>query len=637
MDLVCLCMGCMENKGNVSLCPYCGWVEGSGPVSPVHLIPGTIVYQKYLLGKALGQGGFGITYLGWDLYLDRKLAVKEYFPREMSYREVGMTVVSLHSKGQVNQFNYGLEKFLAEAKTLAIFEGHPNIVTVRDFFKENSTAYLAMNYIEGIAFSDYLSHKGGIIPFEEAIRIMMPMLDALRAVHENNLLHRDISPDNIFVTSDGRVILLDFGAARHALGEQGKNLSVILKPGYAPEEQYRSRGKQGPWTDIYAAAATIYKAITGNMPPDALDRLNDDQIIRPSQLGVSISPEEEAVMMKAMAVKAENRYQSVSEFQDSIWIAASAGKGRVTTGQQHAESDLSSGAEAQRSVPVNEVTESAISGAQKYQVESVNPRPVSHIGTVITIGREMGNDLILADSTVSRFHARLYYNEGRWFISDLGSTHGTYLNGQMVTSDMEVNRDAIIRFSQTEILFDGAGLFAKDGKLLASLERYPYQSQYGFSNAEENIIVNNRFKNKSVIIVLTALIFVVLFSLIIFFNSDKDKVYTTEPAVVETQPVAVETVNSGSAGSLENAGDIETGTISYLGGTYTGELKNGLPHGRGVLVYGQEQTSMGIVKRSERKYEGEWQEGRMHGKGVLTYPDGSVKFGTWENDLYLGR
>ncbi len=636
MDLSCLCMGCMESKGSVSLCPHCGWVEGSGSVSPVHLIPGTIVNQKYLLGKTLGQGGFGITYLGWDLYLDRKLAVKEYFPREMSYREVGMTAVSLHSTGQENQFNYGLEKFLAEAKTLAIFEGHPNIVTVRDFFKENSTAYLVMNYIEGIAFSDYLSHKGGVIPFEEAIRIMMPMLDALRAVHEKNLLHRDISPDNIFVTSDGRVILLDFGAARHALGEQGRNLSVILKPGYAPEEQYRSRGKQGPWTDIYAAAATLYKAITGKMPPDALDRLNDDQIIRPSQFGVSISSEEEAVMMKALAVKAENRYQSVSEFQDSIWIATSAGKGSVTTGQQQAEIDLSGGAEDHGSVAVNEVTESALSGAQHYQVESVNPRPVSQIGTVITIGREPGNDLIFADSTVSRSHARLYYNEGRWYISDLGSTYGTFLNGQKITSDTEVHKDAIIRFSQTDVFFDGAGLYAKDGKLLANLERYPNQSGFVFSNSAEDIIAKRTFNNKSAIIVLTALIVIVMFSLIFIFVSGTDRDNITEPTQFETipaAPVAAETVNPNSS----DTDDIEVGTISYLGGTYTGDLKNGLPHGKGVLVYDQDQTSMGIVKRSERKYEGEWQDGMMHGKGVFTYPDGSVRSGTWENDIYVGR
>lgn len=633
MESAFQCMGCMENKGPVSVCPHCGWVAESSPISSVHLIPGTIVNQKYLLGKALGQGGFGITYLGWDLYLDRKLAVKEYFPRELSYREVGAAVVSLHSTGQENQYNYGLEKFLAEAKTLAIFEGHPNIVTVRDFFKENSTAYLVMNYLEGIAFSDYLSQKGGVIPFEEAIRIMMPMLDALRAVHEKNLLHRDISPDNIFVTSEGRVILLDFGAARHALSEQGKNLSVILKPGYAPEEQYRSRGIQGPWTDIYAVAATIYKAITGKMPPDALDRLSEDPIIRPSKLGVLINPEEEAVMMKAMAVKAENRYQSVAEFQDSIWIATSSGKGKVTTGQQYAELDHIGALEAQRSFPTDGITESKVSNIQQFQVESVNPRPVSQIGSAISIGREAGNDLILADSTVSRSHARLCFSEGRWFISDLGSTHGTYLNGQKVTSDMEVNKDAIIRFSQTEVFFDGTSLYAKDGKLLADLNLYFKQPPNFFSGSAENKIASKPFNSKTAVILLSSLLVVVLFSLIIFFISGTDRESIAEPAPVETQPTSIETVNPDPTDS----NDLETGTISYLGGTYTGELKNGLPHGKGVLVYDQEQTSVGIVKRSERKYEGEWQDGMMHGKGVLSYPDGSVKTGTWEKDIYLGR
>ncbi len=308
----------MGDKGSEHVCPHCGWVTGTAAEAPQHLPPGTILHEKYLLGRVLGHGGFGITYLAWDLNLDMKLAIKEYMPRDFATRSTGHTMVSVFSGSLNSHFEHGLNKFLDEAKTLAQYNNHPGIVGVRDFFRENGTAYLVMYYLEGVDFKQYLEMQGGKVPYQTALMIMMPVMDALREVHRSETLHRDISPDNIYITAEGQVKVLDFGAARHAITEFSKSISVILKPGYAPEEQYRSKGKQGPWTDVYATAATFYRAIAGHVPPESLDRLEEDAIIPPSKLGVDIPAKAEDALMKALSVKAADRFQSMDEFQQEL-------------------------------------------------------------------------------------------------------------------------------------------------------------------------------------------------------------------------------------------------------------------------------------------------------------------------------
>lgn len=321
-DIDHLCLGCMEDKGSELTCPHCGWQVGTPAEAPQHLPPGMILHEKYLIGRVLGHGGFGITYLAWDLNLDMKLAIKEYMPRDFATRTQGKTMVSVFTGDLTTHFEHGLAKFLDEAKTLAQFSNHPGIVGVRDFFKENGTAYLVMYYLEGIDFKQYLETQGGKIPYETALLIMMPVMDALREVHRTETLHRDISPDNIYITAEGQVKILDFGAARHAVSEFSKSISIILKPGFAPEEQYRSKGKQGPWTDVYATAATFYRALVGQVPPESLDRLEEDTIVPPSSLGVDIPKKSEATLMKALSVKAIDRYQSMDEFQNDLFSEA---------------------------------------------------------------------------------------------------------------------------------------------------------------------------------------------------------------------------------------------------------------------------------------------------------------------------
>lgn len=319
MNSMNLCYGCMqEMKNQETICPSCGYNNEAEIESPFFLKPGTLLEKKYLVGRVLGQGGFGITYLAYDTNLNIKLAIKEYFPQDLASRAFGQTQVSAYTGNLGSQYEYGLEKFLQEARTLAQFEEHPNIVSVRDFFKANGTAYFVMSYVEGITLKEYLANSGGKLPVDKARSIMLPVMDALKEVHTVNVLHRDVSPDNIFINLKGQVILIDFGAARQAIGEKGHSLSIILKPGYAPEEQYRSKGVQGAWTDIYAVAATYYHLLVGQQPPESLERMVHDDIALPSKTGVEISENEENALMKALAVKASDRYQSIVDFQAGL-------------------------------------------------------------------------------------------------------------------------------------------------------------------------------------------------------------------------------------------------------------------------------------------------------------------------------
>jgi serine/threonine protein kinase len=313
-----LCMGCMESDSGEPVCPQCGSPFHLQALNSLQLPPRTLLHDQYLLGRALGHGGFGVTYLAWDIGLATRLAVKEFMPNGVAGRGGGMTEVMAYSDHTRAEFEWGLERFLEEARTLKKFKNFPGIVSIDTAFRDNGTAYLVMEYLDGSTLEDFLKKRGNKIPFQTALEIMLPVMRALSAVHAEGILHRDISPDNIYVTQSGKVKLIDFGAARNALGQKSRNLSIILKEGFAPEEQYRASGVQGPWTDVYATAGTLYHALTGRVPQSALDRQVEDKVARPSALGVAIDPAAENALMKALAVKASERYQSMEDFKAGL-------------------------------------------------------------------------------------------------------------------------------------------------------------------------------------------------------------------------------------------------------------------------------------------------------------------------------
>lgn len=317
-----LCPGCMNEWGYPGKpCPACGFVEKDYERPPRWLPLRCILNGKYMIGKVIGEGGFGITYLGWDLNLQIRVAIKEYFPVGLATRETanGSTISALPGVRQEN-YRQGLEKFMTEAKNLSKFYNLPGIVSVKEFFFENDTAYMVMEFVDGITLSTYLKEHGGQISEQEALQLFHPVMDSLKIVHQAGIIHRDISPDNIMMTKEGRMKLIDFGAARFAGGDTERSLTIILKHGYAPAEQYQSHGNQGPWTDVYAICATMYRMITGKVPPSAMDRLHQDTLQEFSALGCRVSTKTAyAVIDKGMAIRVENRYQNMEELIQGLY------------------------------------------------------------------------------------------------------------------------------------------------------------------------------------------------------------------------------------------------------------------------------------------------------------------------------
>lgn len=312
------CLGCMEDfeESVGSICPHCGYDQNTGKAENHHIEPGTFLQNRYILGKSIGAGGFGITYIAWDTVLDKKVAVKEYFPSEFATRLMGTTEVCPYDGEKTYQFEMGLESFVDEALRLAKLGTLNSIVHIFDSFVENCTAYIIMEYVGGETLRDKLKANGPM-PYQDVVKYMVPVLRALDEVHKGGIIHRDIAPDNIKVDGD-KVVLLDFGAARNATVYNSKSLSVIVKPGYAPEEQYRSRGAQGPWTDVYAIGAVMYHLITGKLPAESIERNIKDELKTPTELGFDLPKPLENAIMNALNVKAEDRIQSTAEFADAL-------------------------------------------------------------------------------------------------------------------------------------------------------------------------------------------------------------------------------------------------------------------------------------------------------------------------------
>ncbi|MDR0824822.1 MAG: PASTA domain-containing protein [Prevotella sp.] len=308
-----ICRGCFEEYNEkLDMCPYCGFDEEDSLKESIHLLPGYELKENYVIGKVLGFGGFGVTYLAYNKKLKTKVAIKEYLPSEFSTRAPGSTNVIVYKGDKEEQFSDGAKKFVDEANRLAKFRDTEGVVQIFESFEENGTAYIVMEYLIGETLTKYLL-KRDKIPAEEAIALIMPIIKSLKEIHKENIIHRDIAPDNIILTEDGKVKLIDFGAARFSTASHSRSLTVLVKAGYSPEEQYRSRGDQGPWTDVYALCAVLYKMITGVRPPDALERRaffegKKKDILEPiSKYSQEITDNEENAILNGMNVQIQDR------------------------------------------------------------------------------------------------------------------------------------------------------------------------------------------------------------------------------------------------------------------------------------------------------------------------------------------
>ena len=323
---------------------------------------GTRLIGRYTIEGVLGQGGFGITYLGMDELHKKKVAIKEFFPQGIVTRNIEYEdTVTVTLVGEKENYDKGKERFLKEAQTMAMFSKDKGIVKALDFFEINNTAYIVMEYLEGVTLKQYL-RENKRIDAEDLVELLVPLIEALDEIHSQGLIHRDISPDNIMVLPDGRIKLMDFGAARDYTEFGEKSLSIVLKPGYAPPEQYQTHGIQGPWTDIYALCATMYKCITGENPPDAIERVMDDSLKKISEFGIVIPPQEEAAIIKGMSVSAKDRYQDIKDFCEDLY-----GGYEETSVSENKESEIK--IETGSEIKVTEIAEQ-----QKSQYILHNPK-----------------------------------------------------------------------------------------------------------------------------------------------------------------------------------------------------------------------------------------------------------------------
>ena len=325
-----ICFGCFEQyDDSFDICPHCGYAEGTEPELATYMRPGAILNERYVIGRALGHGGFSVTYLAWDALLLHKVAIKEYLPSEYATRRPGESRLTIFSGKEGEYFQFGKEKFLDEAKRLSAFQNEDGIVHVYDCFSANETAYLVMEYLDGITLSEYLKKEAAVLPQgriapEEAISMLTPVMLSLQRVHDSGMIHRDIAPDNIMLLKDGGVRLIDFGAARHAVHDCGKSMTVIIKDGYSPEEQYNSHSVQGPAADVYALSATLYQMITGITPPGAIERgeylqkHKRDMLPPPSKFNKAVTKTQDTAILNGMALHTQDRTQSVAELYEEL-------------------------------------------------------------------------------------------------------------------------------------------------------------------------------------------------------------------------------------------------------------------------------------------------------------------------------
>ena len=310
------CTNCFETyERDYDVCPHCGYTQGDAPKELYHLHPGMELAGRYMVGQVLGFGGFGTTYKVWDKNLHTVLAIKEYYPAGLVNRVPGTKEVTIYAQNRRQEYEHGLARFLDEARSMAKFSTHKNIINIFEYFEENNTAYIVMEFLDGLTLGEFL--KTDEMDLNACTEVILQVSAALKDIHAAGIVHRDVSPDNIFLCTNGIIKLIDFGAARFSLDED-RQMTIILKPGFAPPEQYEKVNVQGPWTDIYALGATLYYMITNVKPEESTNRRIDDTLVPPHELDESIPEHISNTILKAMAIDRHMRFASVTEFERAL-------------------------------------------------------------------------------------------------------------------------------------------------------------------------------------------------------------------------------------------------------------------------------------------------------------------------------
>lgn len=331
VDIDKLCPGCMQHlKDSNITCPHCGYPEKHLTVKdslPVF----SILAGKYLLGAPLGKGGFGITYIAMHLPDEKIVAIKEFFPANLAVRDTDNETVVPADDTKAVYYRTGMKSFSEEGRILYLLSDIEHVVHVAEQIQANNTTYLVMEYVPGIALKKYMKQQQKLFSEQETLTLMQPILLALQAMHQKGILHRDISPENLMLSPDNTLTLIDFGAARTFSRSDDDNLTVILKRGYAPEEQYHSNSRQGPWTDLYAVCAVMYQMLTGILPQEASARAEEDHLTPISRIeGLSLSPSTCAALEKGLQMDPMERYPDIGALMKVLYPAKKEAAREIT-------------------------------------------------------------------------------------------------------------------------------------------------------------------------------------------------------------------------------------------------------------------------------------------------------------------
>ncbi len=449
------CPNCFMPIGGSTICPNCGNDYSKNKQFAGVLPAFTLLNNRYLIGRVLGKGGFGVTYIAKDIISNNICAVKEYMPSEYSTRSGGTQNIVPFSDDKARfVFTHGRDKFMEEAKTLLKLRNNPIVVDILDYFTQNNTAYLVMEYLDGQDLRKMARTSGGKLDPDFAKMVFVTIASSLMEIHRMNILHRDLSPENIIVTSNGRIKLIDFGAARNFVSTQNKGMSILLKPGFAPPEQYNAKGTQGPWSDVYALCATFYTLVSGKPLVDALFRYRGEQQPSLASLGCPVTKKTSDVIERGMELDFKRRYKDFKELLDDIDINASTEQKKKVIpqndnqqGTQQRQYSQQRQFSQQGAVKNKQVEQQGI----KKEFKQVQPYVAAIVGNslcnkvfignndVFKIGRSAQSCqyIVSGDTNISRIHCYLRFDGNRIYLCDASSNGTFFENGTQLVKNKE--------------------------------------------------------------------------------------------------------------------------------------------------------------------------------------------------------
>lgn len=427
------CPNCFMPIGGRTICPNCGNDYSKNKQFAGVLPAFSLLNNRYLVGRVLGKGGFGVTYIAKDIVSNNICAVKEYMPSEYSTRSGGtQNIVPFSDEKARFVFSHGRDKFMEEAKTLLKLRNNPIVVDILDYFTQNNTAYLVMEYLDGQDLRKMARTSGGKLDPDFAKMVFVTIASSLMEIHRMNILHRDLSPENIIVTSNGRIKLIDFGAARNFVSTQNKGMSILLKPGFAPPEQYNAKGTQGPWSDVYALCATFYTLVSGKPLVDALFRYRGEQQPSLASLGSPVTKKTSDVIERGMELDFKRRYKDFKELLDDIDINVSTSPRRERTVDK-----------PPRPNPPHPPKPPEVKKVQPYVAAIVGNSLCNKVlignNDVFKIGRSAQSCqyIVSGDTNISRIHCYLRFDGNRIYLCDASSNGTFFENGTQLVKNKE--------------------------------------------------------------------------------------------------------------------------------------------------------------------------------------------------------